>query len=158
MQTLGRRSLVGMLLVYAGLTLAVVAASGVHACLGRRAPAAERLERAPSAELLKFLGPVAAGGAVGRWTVHEVGPLRNGNLRVELRAGAERVALTVTRGGPGPTPVATSTGLAIFPAVHDLEAYTPTPATREAAELLAGVLGEREAEVGVPEDLRALHR
>lgn len=137
---LGRRSLLGVLLAYAGLTLAVVVASRVHAgCTA--SPRAD----AESTELRAFLG-LAAGSVVGRWTVHEVGPLRAGNLRVELRAGGERVALTLARpDGARPRPLAATPTLAIYPAVHDLAAYTATAATREAAMALATVLAGREA-------------
>lgn len=155
---LGRRSLVGMLAVYAGLTIAVVGASRVHACLGSR-PRAEAFERAPSAELRAFLGVVAPGGVVGRWTVHEVGPLlRSGNLRVELRAGGERVALTLARRGADAPAVATTRELALYPAVHDLAEHVPTAATRAAAEALAEVLAGREAALAVPDELMVLHR
>jgi hypothetical protein len=155
---LDRRSLIGVGLAYAGLTIVVVVASAVHGCLGERAPAPALLERAPSAGLVEFLGPVAPGGRLGRWTVGEVGPLRSGNLRVELRAGAERVALTLARQGAGPVPLATTPALAVFPAVHDLDTHVAPPATREAATLLARALAEREGQVAAPAELLPLHR
>jgi hypothetical protein len=152
---LGRRSLVGMLLAYAGLVGVVVLASRVHACLGRVVgPRADRLERPTPPELQEFLGDVAPGATLGRWAVVEVGPLRDGNLRVELRAGGERVALTLTRrAADRPGPVAGTATLAIYPAVHDLAGHTPTPAEREVADAVAAALAGREA----PDVLLPLH-
>lgn len=141
---LGRRSLLGVLLAYAGLTVVVVALSRVHArCTV--SPRVDAVDRAAPAELVAGLG-LAVGAAVGRWTVSEVGPLRGGNLRVELRAAGERVALTLARPDPTrPRPLAGTEQLAIYPAVHDLAAYTPTAATQAAATALATALAGRAA-------------
>lgn len=156
---LGRRSLVGMLLAYAGLTVAVVGASTVHGCLGRTlGPRATGQEQPTPPELVVFLGPIAAGAEIDGWTVGEVGPLRNGNLRVELRAGGERVALTLTRGEAGRAgAIAETARMALYPAVHDLATFTPTASTRAAATALAGALAAREAAAEVPEVLLPLH-
>lgn len=144
--------MIWMLLAYAGLTVVVVATSTAHAWLA--GPGRDEVARPASTSLRAFVAAVAPGTTVGRWVVHEVGPLRSGNLRVELRAGGERVALTLARPDMrGPPPLAGTATVALYPAVHDLAAYTPTPAVQQAAAELASLLARREA----PPDLLPLH-
>ena len=151
---LGRDSLIKMLLAYAGLTVVVVAVSRGHALLAGAPPVRDDGAEQGSPELVVFTRSIAPGTKVGRWIVHEVGPLHRGNLRVELRAAGERVALTLARPiETGPRPLAGTEAVALYPAVHDLSAYTPTAAAQEAAEALAAALAERDA----PPDLLPLH-
>jgi hypothetical protein len=64
------------------------------------------------------------------------------------------VALTLARPDEaGPRPLAGTEALALYPAVHDLSAYTPTAAAQEAATALAVALDGRAA----PPDLLPLH-
>lgn len=154
--SLDRRSLLGMLLVYAALTVAVVAASRVAAC--RRAAPTPTAEARPVTPALRaFLGPVAPGLVVGDWTVHAVGPLRAGNLRIELRTRREeRVDLTLARRDPdAPPPLATTPTLALYPATHDPTAPL-APGLAAAAGALIPALTALTADV--PAELTPLRR
>jgi hypothetical protein len=151
---LDRGSLIKMLLAYAGLTVVVVAVSRGHALLAGAPEVRDDEVEQGSPALAALAGSIAPGVTVGRWVVHEVGPVRRGTLRVELRAAGERVALTLARPDEaGPRPLAGTEALALYPAVHDLSAYTPTAAAQEAATALAVALDGRAA----PPDLLPLH-
>ena len=151
---LGRDSLIRMLLAYAGLTVVVVVVSRGHALFAEGPAVRDDGGEQGSPALVAFTRSIAPGTKVGRWIVHEVGPLHSGNLRVELRAAGERVALTLARPAEaGPRPLARTAAVALYPAVHDLSAYTPTAAAQEAATALAAALGERDA----PPDLLPMH-
>ena len=117
---LGPRSLRVMLAVFAGLTLVVVLGSTLVGALGPapRPRAAPELAvvRAPEADVLAFLGPLATGPRLDGWSIERVEGRREGGLPLLLR-GPEgqrlQVELRPLDAGSPPAP-ATSETLAIY--------------------------------------------
>lgn len=151
MPPLGRTSLLGTLLAYAGLTLGVCILSRASACAGAPQPASHGTAAEETA-LWAFFGPVAPGMSLGTWSIVHVTPPRGGSVIFTLRAaGLPDLELAVTRLVPdGPRPLARTAHLALYlarPAPSD----SPTPsATLAAATALAEALTAREAAMSPP--------
>lgn len=146
---LGRGSLQATLLGFVVLAVGVSGLSKLYGCvfgvgLGDRDDRPEPPPPVP-ARLVAFLGPIAPGHALDGWTVTEVGPLKDGALRLVLTATAGEVAtLTLRMRDPHGARGLVETGaLAVF----------GDEGARRAARALAPALAAQEQRSPPPPDL-----
>lgn len=118
----GRRSLLVMLAVFAGLTIVVVLASTIAGALEPEL-GGERVEvSVAEAEVLGFLGPLASGERLDGWVIQQVHGRRAGGLPLVLR-GPEGQSMEVElrpRDARSPPAPAMSETLAVYVQGHEM--------------------------------------